>query len=148
MVRIEHPRAARGKQPPATVSYAQRGRAAVDDEGYFEIPEKYAPGVMQSLARKYDVEFDDGEVILPDGPADQEDEPPDESDTTTSAEDEPSDDGDEFDLEAFLDDSYTDRADAVAAGEVDAHLDAIEDAETSQTVTDAIETRRDELAEE
>ena len=53
---------------------------------------------------------------------------------------------DDFDLEAFLDDDYQDRADAVEAGEVDDHLDALAEEETSQTVLDAIEARREALA--
>jgi len=48
--------------------------------------------------------------------------------------------------EAWLDGDYTERADAVADGRVDAHLDAIEDAETSETVIEAVEERREELA--
>lgn len=40
---------------------------------------------------------------------------------------------------------YTERAAVVADGRVDAHLDAIEDCETSETVIDAVEQRRGEL---
>lgn len=52
---------------------------------------------------------------------------------------------DEFDAEAWLDQHYTDRADAVRAGEVDADLDKIADIETSETVRDAVAERLSEL---
>lgn len=45
----------------------------------------------------------------------------------------------------WLDIGYTQRADDVRAGRVDDYLDDIEEVETSQTVTDAVEQRRDEL---
>lgn len=54
---------------------------------------------------------------------------------------------DEFDLDAFLDQDYTLRVAAVEAGDVDEHLGAIEDEDTSQNVLDAIDERRDELEE-
>jgi len=50
-----------------------------------------------------------------------------------------------FDTDAWLDQDYTDRADRVRAGDVDEHLDAIAEAETSSTVLDAIGERRAEL---
>jgi nucleoside-diphosphate-sugar epimerase len=50
-----------------------------------------------------------------------------------------------FDAEAWLDQDYQTRADRVRDGDVDAHLAAIADAETSQTVLDAVNDRRDEL---
>jgi len=52
---------------------------------------------------------------------------------------------DAFDVEAWLEQDYQDRASRVHAGEVDDHLDAIADAETSDTVRDAIGERRAEL---
>ena len=58
------------------------------------------------------------------------------------------DDDDEmepFDTEAWLDQDYQTRADRVRDGDVDGHLAAIADAETSQTVQDAVDDRRDEL---
>lgn len=144
-MRIEHPRAAKGLRPPAQVHVAQRDTREVDDDGYVDVPDERATHVMDAFARQYDVEYDDGgDVVLPET-TDREDEPPD-TDTPTSAEH--TADKSDFDLESFLDRSYTDRSDAVAAGDVDAHLDALESAETSQTVKDAIETRRDELQEE
>lgn len=45
----------------------------------------------------------------------------------------------------WLDRDYQDRASAVRDGEVDAHLDAVEACETSATVEDAVEDRREEL---
>lgn len=56
-------------------------------------------------------------------------------------------DGEEFDADAWLDRDYQERADAVAAGDVDEHLDAVADAESSDTVLDAIGERRAELEE-
>jgi len=50
--------------------------------------------------------------------------------------------GDGFDVDAWLEQPYTDRADRVRAGDVDAHLDVIGEAETSDTVRDAIGERR------
>jgi hypothetical protein len=45
----------------------------------------------------------------------------------------------------WLDADYQDRAESVRAGDVDAHLDDIEACETSKTVIDAVEDRRDDL---
>ena len=91
---------------------------------------------------EYLTDRDDFEAIeQTDGPVGQEDEPPDE----TGSDDENSD---EFDAEAWLDEDYGDRADRVRAGDVDAHLEAIAEAETSDTVLDAIGERRAELATE
>jgi len=45
----------------------------------------------------------------------------------------------------WLDADYQDRADSVRAGDVDAYLGDIEACETSKTVIDAVEDRRDEL---
>jgi len=56
-------------------------------------------------------------------------------------------DDEEFDLEAWLDQDYEVRAERVEAGEVDAHLEAIAEAETSDNVLDAIGVRRAELEE-
>ena len=53
----------------------------------------------------------------------------------------------EWSKEAWLEGDYTERAEAVADGRVDDHLDAIEDCETSDNVIEAVEQRRDELAE-
>lgn len=46
-----------------------------------------------------------------------------------------------FDAEAWLDQHYTARVDAVEAGDVDDHLGKIRHVETSQTVLDAIDDR-------
>jgi hypothetical protein len=48
-------------------------------------------------------------------------------------------------LDRWLDQPYDHRAEQVRGGGVDDSLDAIEDAETSQTVIDAVEERRDKL---
>jgi hypothetical protein len=68
---------------------------------------------------------------------------------TTDAEDAGGgDSGDEaadLDAEAWLDQDYQTRADRVRDGDVDGHLTPIADAETSQTVQDAVDDRRDEL---
>jgi hypothetical protein len=45
----------------------------------------------------------------------------------------------------WLDADYQARADSVRAGDVDAHLDDIEACETSKTVIDAVENRRDDV---
>lgn len=65
----------------------------------------------------------------------------------TEAEPEPSEDtaDESFDVDEWLDRDYQDRAEAVAAGDVDDHLEEIEDEETSETVIEAIQGRRDEL---
>lgn len=68
----------------------------------------------------------------------------DDTDDATDSDGEEADNS-EFDVEEWLDQGYQKRADAVRAGDVDDHLNTIEDAETSDTVTDAIEERRDEL---
>lgn len=54
-------------------------------------------------------------------------------------------DSDGFDADEWLEQDFGDRADRVRAGDVDDHLDAIDDAETSDTVRDAIGERRAEL---
>jgi len=50
--------------------------------------------------------------------------------------------------EDWLAGDYGERADAVADGRVDDHLDEIEAVETSDTVIEAVENRRAELTEE
>lgn len=55
------------------------------------------------------------------------------------------DGGDAFDEDAWMDRDYQDRETAVRDGDVDEHLDAIADAETSETVKEAVDDRRDEL---
>lgn len=56
-------------------------------------------------------------------------------------------DHDDFSANGWLDNDYQDRADAVLAGGLDGFLDAIEAAETSKTVTEAVEARREEIGE-
>ena len=53
--------------------------------------------------------------------------------------------GEDFEVNGWLDNDYQDRADAVREGGVDDYLNEIEEAETSQTVLEAIDERRDEL---
>ena len=53
--------------------------------------------------------------------------------------------GEDFGTDSWLENGYQDRADAVHEGDVDDYLDEIEAAETSETVLDAVEERRDEL---
>ncbi|MFC7256900.1 hypothetical protein [Haloplanus litoreus] len=53
--------------------------------------------------------------------------------------------GDDFEINGWLDNDYQDRADAVLEGGLDDHLDAIEEAETSDTVLEAVDERRAEL---
>jgi len=57
------------------------------------------------------------------------------------------DDSEGFDTEAWLDEPYQERADRVLDGDVDDHLEAIDEAETSDTVHDAVGQRRAELEE-
>ena len=68
-----------------------------------------------------------------------------------SASDESPADGSEsdetFDEDEWLDDDYTDRAEQVRSGEVDANLETIDEIETSGKVRDAIGERRAELEE-
>jgi hypothetical protein len=54
-------------------------------------------------------------------------------------------DATDFETNGWLDNDYGDRADAVLAGGLDDYLDEIEEAETSQTVIDAVDERRAEL---
>lgn len=51
----------------------------------------------------------------------------------------------DFDADRWLADDYEHRAARVRDGEVDAHLDAIESADRSNTVLEAVEARRSEL---
>lgn len=50
-----------------------------------------------------------------------------------------------FDIDAWLEEDYQERADRVLEGDVDAHLDTIDEAESSDTVRDAVGQRRAEL---
>jgi len=68
----------------------------------------------------------------------------DEDDEAEAAED----DDTGFVEEDWLEGTYGERADAVEDGRVDEFLDEIEGVETSENVIDAVEARRDELADE
>ena len=50
-----------------------------------------------------------------------------------------------FDLDEWLDQDYRERADRVRDGDVDEVLDLIADEETSDTVVEAVEERRNEI---
>jgi hypothetical protein len=54
-------------------------------------------------------------------------------------------DTDGFNVDAWLEQDYQERADRVRAGDVDDHLDVLDEEETSDTVRDAIGERRAEL---
>jgi hypothetical protein len=66
---------------------------------------------------------------------------PDTADISDSPDKEP----DDFDSEEWLDVEYTERESIVLEGEADQYLASIEDAETSDTVIDAVAERRSEL---
>ncbi|MFC6973645.1 hypothetical protein ACFQL1_01535 [Halomicroarcula sp. GCM10025709] len=87
-------------------------------------------------------DHDDFEVLDEAGEGNSEDTDPDEGDSEFRF-----DPGDATDFSAngWLDNDYQDRADAVRAGGLDDYLAEIEDAETSETVIDAVDERRDEL---
>lgn len=51
----------------------------------------------------------------------------------------------DFSTNGWLDNNYQDRVEAVQAGGLDEYLDEIENAETSETVIDAVQKRRVEL---
>lgn len=68
-----------------------------------------------------------------------------DSDEETAADSDDDTDSEGFDVDEWLGQDYQDRADAVRDGEVDDHLDEIDEAETSGTVRDAIGERRAEL---
>jgi len=68
-----------------------------------------------------------------------------DSDSAEPPADEPGGEGGAFDVDQWLDRDYTERADRVRAGDVDAHLEEIADAERSDTVLDAIGERRAEI---
>lgn len=92
----------------------------------------------------------EGVYDIPDDAEDQYrsrgwEDPPDDADDTdaggTSGDDE------SFDEDAWMEPGYQQREAAVLDGRVDEHLDAIEAAETSETVKEAVEERRAELEE-
>jgi hypothetical protein len=70
-------------------------------------------------------------------------------DDTVGQEDGPpdADDWEEWSEDTWLDLDYQQRADDVREGRVDEHLEAIGDVETSDTVIEAVDARRDELGE-
>lgn len=70
---------------------------------------------------------------------------PAEGDAGEESAEEDADDSWTFDAEEWLDVTYSEREQAVLDGEVDEYLDQIAECETSDTVTDAVAARRDEL---
>lgn len=69
-----------------------------------------------------------------------------EGDTTSATSgDETDDAGEEFDLDEFLDENVPPIEEAIAAGEVDDHLEAIDEASERVGVQDAVGQRRAEL---
>jgi hypothetical protein len=95
-----------------------------------------------------DFEYVDRDETAGDGATDDADPEADGEELADGDGDGDAGDGDEFDIEAWLDIDYGDRTAKVEAGEVDDHLDTIAEAETSETVLDAIGVRRAELAED
>lgn len=123
-MRIQHPRSViEGRTPPSQVSVpGRRGSVTVDEAGHFEINDDRAGRVMRTLAEAYEIEYtDEGEVVLDDEHSDG------------------------FDTEEWLAQDYRDRAVAVENGEVDHVLDEVAAIETSETVAEAVEHRREEL---
>lgn len=70
-----------------------------------------------------------------------------EYEEVTEDETDESEPDEEFDEDRWLDQDYETRAHIVRTGEVDAHLETIDDIETSGNVRDAIGERRAELEE-
>jgi hypothetical protein len=102
-----------------------------------DIPRRHAEYLDEN--RDHFEIVDEGYSAGSDGDVDEADE-----DGDGTAEDE--DGADEtFDADEWLDADYTERADRVRGGEVDEHLDQIIDEETSTTVVEAAEERKDEL---
>lgn len=120
-----------------------------------EVPDGKAEYLVEEVG-DFEYAEDAGTTGDADEPVDDdvhvEDGPPDDNADNSAPESEDGDEGDgdggEFDIDAWLDHDYQERADRVNAGEVDDHLDQIAEEETSDTVLDAIGVRRAELAEE
>lgn len=125
-----------------TVEKTSGGRLTVRDIGTF------SPGdiVEVSDAEAQYLCDERGDFARVGKPADddvrQEDGPPDET-----AEADVDQEGDNFEANGWLENDYQDRAEAVRAGGLDEFLDEIEEAETSETVIDAVDERRAELEE-
>ena len=71
----------------------------------------------------------------------------DEGGDESSEEDEAPDEAADFDEDAWLDVDYQQREAAVRDGEVDDHLERVEEIETSDNVQEAVDERRAELEE-
>lgn len=128
--RLEHPRAREeGAEAPPQVA-TDAGRVAVDDDGYFAVSEASEAWVTRFATAH-------GVTYGPDGAIEREDEPPDPAETWG-----------EWSEEEWLDADYEQRADAVLSGGVDPYLGEIEDVETSSTVEEAVEERREALRAE
>lgn len=69
MARLQHPAYVLGTGQPGSVPLApvsNRQQADVDEDGYFEVVDEDAPAVRDRLAGVYDVEYEDGDVVVPD----------------------------------------------------------------------------------
>lgn len=104
---------------------------------------RHGPGGRTSPGDIIDVEDNLAEQLLAKPyfvpVADDVDDHSDEESETASEE--------EFDGDAWLDQDFSARAEQVRVGEVDAHLERIDDIETSSNVRDAVGERRAELEE-
>lgn len=114
-----------------------RARYTAEGGTYRIDGQSFEPGDEHEVSREvaeHLADVDDFEVIVEKGDAAprEEDGPPDE-------------DGEDFLVNGWLENDYQDRADAVLEGGLDDYLDEIEDAETSETVIEAVQERRDEL---
>lgn len=92
--------------------------------------------------------FEEGPAPDAGGEADSEADGSDNDSAITTEDVTPDEEGDAFDEDAWLEPDFSERADRVAAGDVDEHLDVIADVERSDTVLDAVGERRAELEEE
>lgn len=131
--RLEHPRAAvEGQNPPSRVA-TDAGRVPVDEDGYFDASEA-SEAWRSRFASAYGVTWaDDGSVEA--------------VEAGSSGPDPRGLDAGEWSEEAWLGVDYEERADMVRSGDVDAHLEAIAECETSSTVEEAVDERQAALEE-
>lgn len=108
------------------------GEDLVDRKRYFEPAPESAEVDVSTIESDVDQDTGAGEGSSADGG------------NSIPAED-PSEEPDDFDAEEWLSVSYQERAELVRNGEADEYLASIEEAETSETVEDAVDERREEL---
>lgn len=126
----------------------------VDGVRYVEADDETAASIRRGFADAYDdydadatvAEAGDADHDADDADGDEPDEPetfdgPDAGGGGEGDEDAPDVDG-PFDADDWLEHDYEARASMVESGAMDDHLDAVLQAETSQTVIDAVEARR------